>query len=317
MNIYKMNYKNKYLKYKNKYTELKNFRNNQIGGNPFEELLSKIINPETNEFYKHGKVQKFIKEYYYEYLYNKKICESIEYIQTHRKNGKKIMLIVGSVPEQSDKFNILPDYVPFYCEDDIEFLYYTGDTTTLKHISWLNILTKSFEEYPLLFAYMFNSEKFYNMFDLIVFDTGTVYWMELDKNKLLNLFRYTYDNSSIVVLDNQTNMRIASKNPDTDAIILSSDKLPMYFSYTNYFTIMKNLNLWFQSNFSISETPKFKLINHAIQDVDISEKLSEQLNTKYYDDKLHIFYYRKNIFYNYNYANKFYIYFTNTKVVLD
>lgn len=240
------NYKEKYIKYKAKYLKL---TNNMKGGNDecdnkdyIEEQKQKII---KNIKYTGDRI---FEELYHECLNKNDIDEATRYIDKNRKLGKKIMLIVGDIPLKNDEFDIPLGYVPLYVEDDIRLEFYTRLTMEEKKDNVINKLTKSFDEYPVVFTSPFSVEKFKNKFDLIIFDTGTVYWMKLTtnltKNSLLNIFKYVHDNSSILVFDNKHNQRQPSNwfNKGTDTV------LPMYSTYSNYDEVKEYYINWVKNN---------------------------------------------------------------------
>ncbi len=132
--------------------------------------------------------------------------EAVEYIVQARREGNKIMLIVGAVPHQSSKFRIPDGYVPLYCQESLAFNGYLPSEEENKNRAIEAVFTQPIVQYPLLIADPFRVQKFINKFDLIVFDTGTVFHMKLDNKKLLNIFQFTRDQNSVVVLDNKRNI---------------------------------------------------------------------------------------------------------------
>jgi hypothetical protein len=277
-----MNYKNKYLKYKNKYIELKK-KNNNIGVMPIEqiELKKKIFDDETNKVKSHAR-ERDIGDYYNLYLSNNRICEAINYIKKNRKMGKKIMLVVGAIPEQSNKFVIPDDYVTIYSQNNFHLEDYFSLTNYLetKINSISNLFTKCFEEYPILYNDVFDIKKLESQFDFVVFDKGTCFWIGFDKNILLKIFKYTYDNSSIVVIDNLSNAIPYNNSTVIPTNDVMSVKMPMYYSNTTHFNIYTQNNKWFNENFGIGNYMRNKLLTDVSNPYYL-EKLKLELGTKY------------------------------------
>jgi hypothetical protein len=331
------NFKNKYIKYKNKYIELKkSFQNGGMNEKQFE-LINKIINQETGKINILGITPIYIQEYY-GYIEIDRICNAIQFIKKQRDSGKKIMLIVGSVPEQQSKFYIPINYIPIYSQASLIFDGYMSD---IKFNCWENLIKKTFEEYPVLFTDIFDIKELQSLFDLIIFDGGTVYWINLNKLKLLNIFKYTYDNSSIVVIDNQTNDNPPYK--DKNFKNLYDDYIPMYYYFTSHKNIIREITFWFYKNFNgqyiVNDIPTNEQVNNNNQFITkhlstisfnnpyITEHLStKDLSTKellimelkqkvfYSDKKLYIYYFNNNIYYQES-NNNMYIYFKNTKYI--
>jgi hypothetical protein len=165
-----------------------------------------------------------------EYI-EKRNNDFIDYIYTKRTEGTegfKIMLIIGAIPEQQDKFNIPDNYIPIYLEKDYKFTYYSKSIEIINRIK-----TESFDSYPLLICDLFTlEERFPDIkYDLIIFDGGVCFHLELNVEKILGLFRLTYDNNSIIIFDNMYNMVLIDRKFDVDLIDLESDNLPKVYKY--------------------------------------------------------------------------------------
>jgi hypothetical protein len=282
------------------------------------ELAKKIFDPETNQLNTSKYLIYETQYYYYSNMYLSKINETITYISLQRTNGKKIMLIVGSIPEQIDKFKIPDNYVYVFCQDDFSLPGYRDNNfDKLVSMSKYNLLTKTFVEYPIIYSYdIFGLKDFHKMFDLIIFDVGTVHWLSLDKNKLTNIFNYTFDNSSIIVIDNLSGFSVKRKPYD---IMIEHNRFPSYYYDTSIFTIICELFIWFKHNFNNdSFMIDYDNYNTPVHDNVLQDQLNTNYNTNDNTDdnnKLNVYLYNKHLYYNQKETTTF-IYFTNTKIVL-
>lgn len=339
-----MNYKNKYIKYKNKYLKLKNISNNLIifGGTTKVEIGQELIKKMEIENISSSEINNFYNKYYK----NDRICEAKNYITKNRKDGKKIMAIIGSIPLQKDKFIINDNYVPIYFENDITMSTYLPSVSKADNLTNLtNLINKTFEDYPVLFIDFFETNEFISQFDLIIFDTGTCKWLNINKKILLSIFKYTYDNSSIIVLDNieSQNKIYTHKNSNipimtdknnniistqeiiekklklhTDLkfwkntldIIIDKDNMPKYYYWTSNNIIFDNIYKWLEKNF------KNILIQNVSTEIILINLLNQIHNIT--DNQLLVYFYNKNLYYNndnnYGVYKPSYIYFTNTKI---
>jgi hypothetical protein len=151
-----------------------------------------------------------------------------QYINKNRQLGNKIMLICGATAEQANKF-IIP-HAPVFFEHDIGLISYTND---IKVPTYLNYLTKSFDQYPMLFASdTFNHENLYRKFDLVVFDKGVLKYMPLTKNLINFYLQYLRDKNSVLVLDNVSG--ISEKFEITNAMANDDNELVQYNKNTVY-----------------------------------------------------------------------------------
>jgi hypothetical protein len=219
------------------------------------------------------------------YPFDAKKEEAVEYIVQARREGNKIMLIVGAVPHQSSKFRIPDGYVPLYCQESLQFDGYLYSEEENKHRAIEAVFTQPIAQYPLLIANPFYVPQFKSQFDLIVFDTGTVFHMHLDDKKLLHIFQFTYDQRSVVVLDNKRN--IVSTTAVESVFFNPGGQFPIYDRSSDIFTgpengyaitapsgpkqimnlsIMMAMSLWFQLTppfVNSVNIPRLKL-NHKI-----------------------------------------------------
>lgn len=255
---------------------------------------------------------KNIKKYHEEILGDYKINEALEYIKEQRKLGKKIMLINGAVATQYDNFNIPENCVPIFSEDDITLSFYV---LIEKEDTWLQYVKKPFNTFPTLFNNVLYNKNFYNMFDYIIFDNGTCYWMEINKSKLLEIFKYTFDNDSVVILENQYNMNCLNFE---DCLITYYNKdpsdnvrMPLYHHYYKYKNIdehiyKRNLNNYkFEIKFEMAKWFMNQLNDRSVIIYDTVER--EKSNS------LEITFCENNIFNKYGNAT-LYFQFKNIKI---
>ena len=174
----------------------------------------------------------------------------IDYISSKRDEGFKIMLIVGATPEQQDKFNIIYGYLPIYLEKDYMFGYYPNSLEILDRL-----ITEPFESYPLLVCDLFKLEERFPeiKYDLIIFDGGVCFHLGLNVEKILGLFRLTYDNNSIIIFDNISNIILDEKLTFEE---IESENLPLVYRYRkNSIVILESqeissfYKLWFEKYF--------------------------------------------------------------------
>lgn len=147
-----------------------------------------------------------------------------QYINKNRQMGNKIMFICGATAEQANKFIIPPGYVPVFLEKDVRLSSYTDD---IKSPTYLNYLTKSFEEYPMLFpSSTFNIENLNGKFDLVVYDKGVLKYDPLTKSVINYYLQYLRDENSVLVLDNISGMsgKFEIKTNDEDKLAQYNDK---------------------------------------------------------------------------------------------
>jgi hypothetical protein len=229
-----------------------------------------------------------------EKLHNLNIYVAKKYlIQQHDLNNK-IMVIVGSVPDLKDRFNIPPDHCCLYVQDSLNTLPYGVNIQSILYNLCSNIITNTFHLYPLIIDNIFYLDLniFSNMFDLIVFDTGVCYWQPIDKNILHNLFNLTVNNSSIIELDNMGNSHRSTiyfwENPNS---------MPIYYNHTPYDDILVVITDFFKSIYNNID---------IVQDQELYDTYSD-LNVKIIISKKRI--YVKN-------HNKFTIIINDTKKLL-
>jgi hypothetical protein len=300
------NYK-KYLKYKNKYIQLKN----QIGGILTEQELSNIetqinnnvdIN-ETNLYF-----------FYVQKLKQKKIDELKAYVSKNRKIGMKIMLIVGAIPSQQEKFNIPKNFVPVYIEKDFKFEHYNGQDLkeNFKSIR-KNMLTKSdsesnsFDKYPLILGDIF-SEEFKNIdvkYDLIIFDDDVCKFIDFNKDNLTSLFNLTVDNSSIVSIDGYDRYDNTISILEFNKKILDKN-MQKYNNNIPVDNIIKILCYWIIFILDIND-----IKNNDTYDNKCQFLLSLYKKVIDPNPKLTVLFYNKNI-YQTNSSSNLYLYFVNT-----
>jgi len=182
-----------------------------------------------------------------------------------------------------------------------------------------------------LFADIFYHKRFQNMFDLITFDGGTVYWMNLNKERLLNIFKYTYDNSSLVVMDNEFNQTQAC---DKKGMYNASDKVsvPKYCTINRDYTtqndnikgraynykikqMIYNIALWFDNNFD-KENMIIKGQKYFFNDTNECMIEFKQNMVDCDKTKLNIFFNSKNIYSSLDNV-KIFLYFIGTKVMSE
>jgi len=120
----------------------------------------------------------------------------LKYMEENTKNGYKIMLIVGAVPEQISKFIIPDGYVPVFIEDDNTFSTYSERIPTAAATE-----DNDFSSYPLIIGHApYGLPK--HAFDLVVFDNSVIKFNPLTKS-LINEYRALLRNEqSLLVLDN-------------------------------------------------------------------------------------------------------------------
>jgi hypothetical protein len=327
----------KYLKYKNKYLELKN----QVGGILTEEELSNIEEQIIlNKSYQNRTEDiNNINEFYTLKVKTDNEKQFKSYIDENRKIGKKIMLIVGAVPEQHEKFIIPKNYVPVYIENDFIFQYYNGTLvpSSIRINLVSNIKANTFDKYPLIIHDIFSKE-FKDIgvrFDLIIFDTAVCKFISFNYNYLMTLFNLTFDNSSLIVMDNNTELYLNPVYSKIKSIEFKNktnetELMDKYNNYIHPLLIINKLNSWFKKYFGekININVSTYLDNKDIKDDEIENDVpyNKFINLcKFYINlikmssnnlKTTLLYYDKNIFIN-DLTLNVYLYFTNTKKILN
>ncbi len=108
-------------------------------------------------------------------------------------HDKKLMLIIGAIPEQINKFIIPEGYVPVFVEDDPNQTTYFGREKLNK--------TPGFSEYPLIITTAPHGLP-KQSFDLIIFDNGVIKFNPLTKHLITQYQSLLRDEKSVLVLDN-------------------------------------------------------------------------------------------------------------------
>jgi len=294
----------KYYKYKNKYNQLKN-----IGGS----LVISKSNPTK------------VSENLFILNHDEKLKTMVpEYIERKRSEKFKIMLIVGSIPEQIDKFIIPPEYIPIFCEENYSFSNYPAHKSSI----FTNLETKTFDDYPLIVCDVFSLGTTYPniKFDLIIFDKGVCIHLKLNRDTLLILFDLTFDNNSLIIIDNISNMTSFSPHEPLSSheplIDLGSD-LPFikYFRKSisdvlDFDSVINTtiLNLWFKNNFDAKLSFNFLLLSvlkSQSQVNTIFTKINKLLNNPQNKNKVLVFYVEMNLYFREN-EKRPYLYFYKT-----
>ena len=321
-----MNYKEKFIKYKNKYNKLKN----QYGGELLtkEEILnikSQIINYETNSKYPDLKKLNQFYEQELKQIQNQRL---IEYIRIQRSQGKKIMLIVGENPKWDSSYVIPPNFVPIYLEKIF------GNTWNNKSLNYnfkfinKEILTKSFDEFPIIFFDIFSDELggYIELFELnirfnsIIFNGSVFKYLDLTDDKINNLFRLTFDNKSLIVIEGFNSGEQISKEeflqfynnynlPRCPISMLQSEKI-------------KIISEWFKryfNNIHISTETYYKNQNINFNNECAFNFILENTITNNNNKNTTLLFYNQNIFYpNKDNSDKYlYLYLVKTKYILD
>ena len=209
-----LDYYSKYLKYKNKYFQLRK----QLGGNP--ELIK---------------------------LYDDSLAKAIDYVQTQRTGGLKIMLIIDAIPLEQNNFNIPPNHVPVYLQQRR----YT-DSDDIRNFP--RAKTESFSEYPVFFGDITTLTD--PKFNIIIFNKNKCGKISgFTESTLSNLFNLTYDDQSIIVLDRENLEKFSG--PGSVAILSNpiatgmfdgttlTKNLPFYTFSVNPRNIINKLKSWF------------------------------------------------------------------------
>ncbi len=169
-------YYNKYIKYKKKYIDLAN----KVGGSNPEEL---------KKLYRHNRDE------YMEIMLENKKSQINEYISSPEKK----MLIVGAEPTQYKKFIIPEGFKPIFIEKDFN----SSVSNSIKIIE--RYQTELLKDFPfLLLPIEIVSEKMPGLkFDLIIFDGGVCYWLDIHKPFINYLISLKKDDG-VIVFDNKS-----------------------------------------------------------------------------------------------------------------
>lgn len=120
-----------------------------------------------------------------------RIDELKEYVDTNREKGNKIMLIVGANPDEKNHFIIPEKYVPVYVD--------INDTYSKQHNKFEN---EPFDNHPFIICNIIELHKYeYIKYDLIIFDMRVCKFIDFNLITLTNLFKITYDNTSLIIID--------------------------------------------------------------------------------------------------------------------
>jgi hypothetical protein len=322
-----MNYKEKYIKYKNKYNKLKN----QHGGELLtkEEILnikSQIINYESNSKYPDLKNLNQFYEQEFKQIQNKRL---IEYVKNQRTQGKKLMLIVGSIPTQKDNFVIPPNFVPIYLEKIFSDSWYNKSLSNNLKFIIKEILTKSFDEFPIIFFDILSDEldelgefaKLNIGFDLIIFDISVFTYLDLTSKNIINLFRLTFDDKSLIVIEGFNSGEQISEEiflttydnkylPRCPISMLQSEKIKMISGW---------FNINFNNNIDISTKTYYKNQDIIFNNECVFNFILDNTITNSNNKNTTLLFYNQNIFYtSKDNNNKYlYLYLVNTKAKLD
>ncbi len=320
-----MNYKEKYFKYKSKYNKFKNQYGGLLTKDEIDNIKYQIINYEPKNQYPESKI---LNEFYEQELKELQNERVIEYVKKQRGNGKKIMLIVGAIPTQKDRFVIPDNFVPIFTEIIFGITWYSGAKFIHKEI-----LTKSFEECPIIFYDILSPElvELNIGFDLITFDKSVCKNLDLTSEKLTNLFKLTYDNKSLIVIEgfgppglkySNYFSKIDDNFPRCPVNISQSHKIKIFLDWFNlylnninintetyYFNSLKDKNFNINANFVNECTFNFILENT------ITNKNINTTSLLLYNQDIFL---KKKKYYSDENDNKlFYLYFVNTKNILD
>lgn len=321
-----MNYKEKFIKYKNKYKKLKN----QYGGKlltkeEIDNIKSQIINYETNSKYP---TLENLNKFYDQELKQIQNQRIIDYVISQRTQGKKLMLIIGAIPTQKDNYIIPPNFVPIYLEKVFDNSWYNKSSTNNHKFIIKEILTKSFDEFPIIFYDILSDElggyiellELNIRFNLIIFDRSVLKYLDLTDDKINNLFRLTFDNKSLIVIEGFNSGEQISKEeflefysnyylPRCPISILQSEKIKfisewfkLYFNNINIRTETYNKN----QNINFNNECAFNFI-------------LENTITNNNNKNTTLLFYNQNIFYtNKDNSDKYlYLYLVKTKYIFD
>ena len=207
-------------------------------------------------------------KYYNEILQLRRKLLLENYIINIRKN--KILsniLIIGAVPSEKDKFSVnydyyLPVYLPMNITPNYRILNCKFVNTdrickvTIEPI-YEKMLTKSFNDYPLIFNVNGALEGDNIKFDYIFFNVDICNKINFNKDKILQLCTLTYDDQSVIVFDRidyKTKYNITNEK-ETEKFIInydnneSSDIMPIYNIKVYPIHVMGGLVLWFINKF--------------------------------------------------------------------
>jgi hypothetical protein len=176
--------------------ELINLFNTDL--NKYLDTLKNIKRIDTNEYQDTLKIlYKIDRSIHMETLIELKRTEINEYISSPEKK----ILIVGAEPTQHEQFLIPSGYLPMYIETD-----FGGSISNTKEIT-TRYESESFRAFPLLLINIENIlDKFPDLkFDIIIFDKGVCYWLEILKSTI-DYFINLKKPDGVVVFDNKFNM---------------------------------------------------------------------------------------------------------------
>jgi hypothetical protein len=183
-----------------------------------------------------------------ENILNEKIIQCNNYITNDTKNA----IIIGAIPEENSHF-ILTDIDKVIYVTNIEG--YPNISTIIQKYTELTI-----EEYPLLITNItYLTSRLQNKYDVIISDSGTMYWNTIDKLFILNLFKLIKNNDSIILFDNLSNINPLKSFVISDIISIFSntnlhDKLSCYYfkmlhSIIHKMIIIDYIVTWIRFNF--------------------------------------------------------------------
>jgi len=239
------------------------------------------------------------------------------------------MLIVGAIPTQIDRFVIPNNFVPIFIERIFGITWYKKTPFIHKEI-----LTKSFEECPIIFYDILSPElvELNIGFDLITFDKSVCKFLDLTSEKLINLFKLTFDNKSLIVIEgfgtpginyNDYLSKINDEIPRCPVNISQSHKIKIFLDWFNlYFN--NNININTETYYYNSLTDKNLNINanfvnectfNFILENTITNKNINSTSLLLYNQD--IFLTNKNFYGNETDNKLLYLYFVNTKNILD
>ncbi len=264
-------------------------------------------------------------------LYDDSLAKAIEYVKRQRTRGLKIMLIIDAIPTEQSNFNIPSNHVPVYLQ---QRKYREPDDIRI----FSRAKTESFDTYPVFFGDITTLTE--PKFDIIIFNKNKCGKIsEFNASTLSNLFKLTFDNQSIIVLDRENlekfsgpgsvavlNNQIATTIFDNTTL---STNLPVYTYSINSRNIIDKLKAWFNKylpgklNYvesALGSNGKF------IEPCDFNVQLQNQITTGTINT---VIFYNNNLFYKNNAigttsfqlglqqrgisANYLFMYFVNTK----
>lgn len=181
-------------------------------------------------------------------ILNEKIIQCNNYITNDTKNA----IIIGAIPEEKSHF-ILTDIDKTIYVANIEG--YPNISTIIQKYTELPL-----EEYPLLINNIMHlTSRLQNKYDVIMSDSGTMYWNTIDKLFILHLFRLIKNNDSVILFDNLSNINPLKTFLISDIISIFSntnlhDKLSCYYfkmlhSIIHKMIIIDYIVTWIRFNF--------------------------------------------------------------------